>query len=76
MPKKNSVPDYTRRAIDKYHMKFDRIVISLPLGSKDYIKSTGKTFNQFFNELFQKYKQETQTDTETEKEYDIEYPFS
>ena len=56
MPEKRKVPEYTAKAIDKYHAKFDRIMISLPKGSKDWIKeNTGKSCNAFFNDLFQEY---------------------
>lgn len=59
MEEKSKVPEYTRKAIDRYHGKFDRIVISLPLGSKDRIKETGKSFNQFFNDLYSEWEKNT-----------------
>ena len=46
------VPEYTRRAADRYNAKFDRIAVNLPKGSKDKILKTGKSVNQFFNDLF------------------------
>lgn len=59
MPKEKKVPEYTAKAIEKYHAKFDRIAVSLPKGSKDWIKdNTGKSCNAFFNELFQRYREE------------------
>ena len=59
MASKKSVPEYTRKAIQNYQSKFDRVVISLPLGSKEIIKdNTDKSMNQFFNDLFQKWKTE------------------
>ena len=30
-------PDYTRRAIEKYNQKFDRVMCNLPKGSKERI---------------------------------------
>jgi len=46
------VPDYTARAIDKYHAKFDRIAASLPKGYKQIIaENIGMSVNQYVNEL-------------------------
>lgn len=46
------VPDYTARAIDKYHAKFDRIAASLPKGYKQIIADNiGVSVNQYVNEL-------------------------
>lgn len=54
---KSKTPDYTKRAINKYNQKFDRVAINLPIGSKDLIKDkTGKSVNQFFNDLFIEWK--------------------
>lgn len=59
MAERKKVPEYTAKAIEKYHAKFDRIAVSLPKGSKDWIKdNTGKSCNAFFNELFQRYREE------------------
>ena len=56
MPEKKKVPAYTAKATEKYHAKFDRIAVSLPKGSKDWIKEkTGKSCNAFFNDLFREY---------------------
>lgn len=33
-----AVPDYTKRAINKYNEKFDRIMINLPKGTKEKYK--------------------------------------
>lgn len=32
-------PDYTRRAIEKYNQKFDRVMCNLPKGSKERISA-------------------------------------
>lgn len=59
MAEKKKVPEYTAKAIEKYHAKFDRIAVSLPKGSKEWIKyNTSKSCNAFFNELFQRYREE------------------
>ena len=48
------VPDYTKRAIDKYHAKFDRLTISLPKEYKPIIAdSIGLSVNQYVNQLIQ-----------------------
>ena len=66
---RRKVPEYTKRAIDKYHAKFDRIMVSLPAGSKELIrKQTGKSCNAFFVELFQKWIAENGLETESETE--------
>lgn len=54
---KKKTPEYTLRAIEKYHAKYDRIMVSLPKGSKDWIKeNTGLSCNAFFSKLFEEYK--------------------
>lgn len=63
MPEKKKTPEYTAKAIEKYHAKFDRIAVSLPKGSKEWIKKkTGKSCNAFFNDLFTEYKQRRETE--------------
>lgn len=48
------VPDYTKRAIDKYHAKFDRLTVSLPKEYKPIIAdSIGLSVNQYVNQLIQ-----------------------
>lgn len=45
---KNKTPDYTRKAIDNYNAKFDRITVNFPKGTKERIKElTGKTAGGF-----------------------------
>lgn len=40
--------DYTRKAIEKYKNKFDIIGgLTCPPGTKDRIKATGKSINEF-----------------------------
>lgn len=46
------VPEYNRRAIDKYNSKFDRCMVNLPAGSKDKIKElTGDSVNKFLSRI-------------------------
>jgi hypothetical protein len=48
MPPKNKTPDYTRKAIDKYNSKYDRITVNFPKGTKEAIKDlTGDTAGGF-----------------------------
>ena len=43
---KSKVPEYTKRAIQKYNDKFDRIAVNLPKGTKDEIRElTGQSCN-------------------------------
>lgn len=45
-------PEYTKKAIQNYNNKFDRIAVNLPKGTKDRIKSlTGKSCNAYVSEL-------------------------
>lgn len=45
-------PEYTKRAIQNYNNKFDRIAVNLPKGTKDKIKElTGKSCNAYISEL-------------------------
>lgn len=45
-------PEYTKKAINKYNAKFDRIAVNLPQGTKDKIKAlTGKSCNAFISDL-------------------------
>ena len=49
---KSKTPEYTKRAIQKYNDKFDRIAVNLPKGTKDKIKElTGVSCNKFISEL-------------------------
>lgn len=49
---KSKTPEYTKRAIQKYNDKFDRIAVNLPKGTKDRIKElTGVSCNKFISEL-------------------------
>lgn len=44
----NKTPDYTRRAINNYNSKFDRITVNFPKGTKERIKTTtGETAGGF-----------------------------
>lgn len=46
------IPEYTRKAINKYNDKFDRVAVNLPKGTKDRIKElTGLSCNKFISEL-------------------------
>ena len=42
----------TKRAINKYNKKFDRIAVNLPIGTKKRIRElTGKSCNAFISAL-------------------------
>lgn len=46
------VPDYTKKAIEKYHSKFDRFTVSLPAGMREKITAlTGLSANAYINSL-------------------------
>lgn len=54
--------------------KYDRISVTVPKGTKDWIReNTGKTVNQFFNDLLREYREKH---TEEENSDFLEYPFS
>ena len=45
-------PEYTKKAINKYNSKFDRIAVNIPIGTKGRIKElTGKSCNAYISEL-------------------------
>ena len=45
-------PEYTKKAINKYNSKFDRIAVNLPIGTKERIKElTGKSCNSYISDL-------------------------
>lgn len=45
-------PEYTKKAIQNYNNKFDRIAVNLPKGTKNKIKVlTGKSCNAYVSEL-------------------------
>ena len=46
-------PEYTKRAIQTYNKKFDRVAVNLPKGSKERIKQLtgGISCNAFINVL-------------------------
>ena len=70
MPKEKKaghVPEYTKRAINNYNAKFDRIAVNLPKGSREKILKTGKSVNQFFNDLFAEWEINQDTSPETEE---------
>ena len=44
--------EYTKKAINKYNSKFDRIAVNLPIGTKERIKElTGKSCNAYISDL-------------------------
>lgn len=48
----SKTPEYTKRAINNYNNRFDRIAVNLPKGTKDRIKElTGKSCNAYISEL-------------------------
>lgn len=54
MPEKENTktPEYTRKAIDKYNAKWDRLAVNLPKGTKERIKElTGKSGNAYISAL-------------------------
>lgn len=52
MAKKSVTPDYTKKAIQRYNDKFDRIAVNLPKGTKDKIKElTGLSCNKYISSL-------------------------
>ena len=52
MGKKNITPEYTKKAIQRYNSKFDRIAVNLPIGTKDRIKElTGLSCNKYISSL-------------------------
>lgn len=47
-----ATPEYTKRAINKYNDKFDRIAVNLPKGTKDRIyRLTGESCNAYISKL-------------------------
>lgn len=47
-----TTPEYTKKAINKYNAKFDRIAVNLPKGTKERIKElTGKSCNAYVSAL-------------------------
>ncbi|WP_077610571.1 hypothetical protein [Clostridium sp. Marseille-P2415] len=47
-----ATPEYTKKAIQNYNNKFDRIAVNLPKGSKERIREiTGKSCNSYISEL-------------------------
>ena len=52
MAKKTSTPEYTKKAIQRYNEKFDRVAVNLPKGTKEKIKElTGLSCNRYISEL-------------------------
>ena len=52
MPKKTITPEYTKKAIQRYNDKFDRVAVNLPKGTKEKIKElTGLSCNKYISEL-------------------------
>ena len=49
---KGKTPNYTKKAIDNYNKKFDRVMVNLPKGYKDLIKDkTGQSCNAYISDL-------------------------
>ncbi len=53
--KKNTVPEYTRKAIERYNQTKDHITLSLPKGTKEQIKNKigNKSLNSYILELIE-----------------------
>lgn len=48
----SKTPSYTKNAINRYNQKFDRVMVNLPLGTKERIKEIKKTScNKYISEL-------------------------
>lgn len=48
----SKTPEYTKKAIQNYNNKFDRVAVNLPKGTKERIKElTGKSCNAYISEL-------------------------
>lgn len=48
----SKTPSYTRKAINKYNAKFDRVVVNLPKGTKERLKSCiNSSFNEYIKGL-------------------------
>lgn len=63
---KGKTPEYTKKAIQNYNNKFDRIAVNLEKGSKEWIKeNTGKSCNKFFVDLFQEFKRKYEEEQNT-----------
>lgn len=45
------VPEYTRRAQERYAQKFDNVSVKLPKGTAEKIRETGESVNAFINRL-------------------------
>lgn len=45
-------PNYTKRAVKKYDSKFDKVLVRLPYGTADKIRSElGTSCNAYINQL-------------------------
>ena len=53
--------EYTKKAINKYNAKFDRVAVNLPKGTKERIKAAGgKSANDFINKVVLEYLEEVE----------------
>lgn len=49
------VPEYTKRAVKKYDSKFDKVLVRLPYGTAEIIRSEiGISCNAYINQLVMK----------------------
>lgn len=51
---KNKTKSSTRKAIDKYNEKFERMTVNLPLGTRAMIADTDLSFNAFANDAIER----------------------
>lgn len=51
---KNKTKTSTRKAIDKYNEKFERMTVNLPLGTRAMIADTNLSFNAFANDAIER----------------------
>lgn len=64
-----TTPEYTKKAINKYNAKFDRIAVNLPKGTKERIKNlTGESYNAFVSALVLKELERLESSSVSEKE--------
>ena len=72
-----NTPEYTKRAINNYNAKFDRIAVNMPKGTKEKIKElTGKSCNAFISALVLAELERLEAPTTpTNNDSSAEYPF-
>lgn len=66
-----NTPEYTKRAIQNYNSKFDRVAVNLPKGTKDRIKELtgGASCNAFINVLVREKLEELEKAAEESRDF-------